>query len=227
MLRSDRNYSKIILSSFPYIYHKFNEISGTTITDISGNNNTGSVHGTVTLNQPSLLPNSAGDKSALFGNTGNIRYATSFAGTSSFTIECLFKTTALNAGLIWCSNNTADVNTGNWDKSLYIENGKLALFTYPGFNLTLATSSNYNDGKTHIVTATVGSRGQEIWVDNALAASNTYTSSQVYSPSYRHIGYAIWVGNGGYFTGLIDEVSIVHSQITTAQIKLRHANAGF
>lgn len=229
LLRANRNYSKQILESAPYIYHKFEENSGTSFLDISGNNNTGTINGSITLNQNSLLPMLSSRKSALFNN-GSVVYSNSFAGTSTFAIELLFKTTASYGGLVFCSNLSASENTGNWDKCLFISNGHIGLFTYPGGNRVIKTPLTYNDNKSHIITATVGLRGTELWVDGLLAVSSSETSSQIYN-SYWHVGFAKWWDNGdtreAFFNGLIDEFSVCHYQLSQSAIINRHKNAGF
>jgi hypothetical protein len=230
IIRCGRDYGSKVLASSPYLFHRFLEISETSIADSSANSNNGTLQPTLPqLNQPTLLKANNNSKSILFAS-GYIRYSSSFAGTSAVTIECIFSTTNPTGGIIFCSNNANAQNTDNIDKCLFLTGGKVGFFAYNGTEILLKSSNNYNNGLPHIVTATVGSRGTELWVDKVLVATNAATTSQVYNPAYWHVGWAKWYDGGGqeaYFNGYLENVSINHSQISQADIILRHTHAGF
>jgi Concanavalin A-like lectin/glucanases superfamily len=230
VVRSSRDYGSKVLASNPFLFHRFLETSGTNISDSSANGNNGTLQPTLPqLNQLTLLRANNNSKSILFAS-GYIRYSNSFAGTSAVTIECVFQTTNPTGGMVFCSNNPNAQNTDNIDKCLFVSSGKVGFFAYNGTEVLLKSSNNCNDGNPHIVTATVGSRGTELWVDKTLVATNTATSSQVYNPAYWHVGWARWFEFGGqdaYFNGYLENVVINHNQISQAEIILRHTHAGF
>jgi len=66
---ANQNYAAIVLGDSPIGYWRFNEPSGTTAYDISGNNNHGTLNGLVTLGHGSLLTSDPSGGSAFFAPT--------------------------------------------------------------------------------------------------------------------------------------------------------------
>ena len=207
------NYSQEILKDLPFVYLRLNDLNGTVAKDSSINSRDCQYQGSIGYQQESSLSFDQNDKSVLFnGFDSRILINSQINAPIAYVLECKFKTTNSNGGLFGFYG-------GGYDRDLFLANGKLRLLNYNGADVV--TSKSYNDGVWHIVSGLVNSRGTEIWIDGNLAISSPNFNTVVYSGNW----FVGWGQYGGYFNGLIDEVSITHSEVSADRIKARHALA--
>lgn len=213
MLKTAGAYDTEVLLDNPNIYLRLNETNGTRAVDLSGNNADCAYQGSPLFQQESSSKSDLDNKSVSFnGSTTRIIWNPTITSPATYYLECKFKTPNPNGGLF------GFVGSG-YDRDLYLVNGQLRLLNFNG--ATITSPKTYNDNQWHVVTATTNSRGAEIWVDGELVINSGDPSTVSYSGNWL-IGYGQY---GGYFNGLIDEVSIIHSLISQDRIKTRHAAA--
>lgn len=214
ILLAGSTYSDEVLKSSPYAYLRLNELSGTQALDASTNNRSCQYQGVISYQQESSLASEPNNKSIQFnGSNSRIIINPEITAPSVYAVECSFKTIS-STGQLFCF-----LLGGSHDRDLYLVNGKLTLFNFQGANLT--TPLSYNDNNWHIVTGITCSRGCEIWVDGNLVASSTIPGTVSYRGNW-YVGYGV---RGGYFNGLIDESSIVHTELSPQIIVDRHIAA--
>jgi Concanavalin A-like lectin/glucanases superfamily len=200
--------------------------SATTLTDASGNGNTGTAEGGLTLG--SSGPTSLGATAnaiALDGSTGYVQTTTSYANPEGTSEVAWFKTSTTTGGSIMGFTNVQSNGTpGTWDRTIWIDNtGHLVFGTYNGATDEVTSPSTYNNGQWHLVVAEIGAAGQELWVDGTEVASNTaYTTAQNYT-GYWHLGWgyeSTWpdAPTNNYLLGSLSEAAIIPSQLTAGQI---------
>lgn len=207
------SYNGQILSDLPYVYLRLNDLSGTKAEDTSINSRSCQYLGNPIFQQESSLLSQPNDKSVKFNGSTRIQIdSTYIKAPGVYALECRFKTPNSYGGLFGFYG-------GGYDRDFYLTNGKLQLLNYNG--ATITTSKTYNDDTWHTATAITNSRGTEIWVDGVLDAISTNSNSVIYDGNW-FIGFGQY---GNYFTGLIDEPSITHGEISQDRIKQRHAAA--
>jgi hypothetical protein len=154
-------------------------------------------------------------------------------GPTSFTIECWFKTTSTDGGLLvgFATAQTGPVVT--YDRMIYLDSGnRLTFGTWPGATTkTVRSPGTYNDSAWHHVAGSLGPAGLNLYVDGSLIASDpTTTTAGSYAGYWRWGGSTIagtWPNQPArdYFTGTMDEVAIYSSQLSDQQIAWHyHAN---
>jgi hypothetical protein len=200
-----KTYRQIILDSNPYAYYRLGETSGTQAIDSSVNNR----HGTylnATLGQNSFFADE--NKCVSLASNGMIYLPTSMPSPTTYSLEGWFKTTSLSGSLFGFSS-AQQSGGSNFDRELFLSNGKLKYYVYAGADLL--TNPTFNDNQWHCFTVTASpSGGVSLWVDKVLQASSSNGNGQAYT-GYWHIGYSV---RGGYFNGLLDEMSINSSVVT-------------
>ncbi len=216
-----KSYELEIADNLPWIYYRLNESSGTTASDSSSNSRNGTYQGGCTLQQTGGLSYSSNKAITLNGSTGYISIPTLITNPNVFCYECLFKTSSASGSLFGFSVNQL-TGGGSYDRELYLSGGKLKFYAYNGSTQSIETSATYNDNKWHIATAYMSSFGMKLFVDGVLRASNSIVNGASYS-GYFHIGYSV---SGGFFNGLMDELSICLNNIPSdSKIIRQHLSA--
>jgi serine protease AprX len=195
----------------------------TNLADDSGNANTASVEGGVTLGAAGPLGGSA---ISLNGSSGWAETTNPSANPEGFSVVGWFETSTTSGGsVIGFSNNQGNGSQAEWDRQLWIDNsGKVVWGVYPGGTQEITSPASYNNGAWHMVVAEIGPAGQQLWVDGTEVASNSsVTSAQNYT-GYWHLGY----GNGesnwpdspssAYLAGSLSQVGVVPTQLSASQI---------
>src|ERR1039458_9497910 len=207
--------------------------ASTTLADASGNANTATAEGGVTLGAggPSTL---GGGAITPNGSTGWAQTANSYSNPEGFSIVGWFKTTTASGGTIIGFTN-AQGNSGqtDTDRMLWVDNsGKLVWAVWPGAADEITSPSAYNNGAWHMVVAEIGPSGQQLWVDGSEVARNSAgTSAQSYT-GYWHLGWAAEGGGGWpeaptdlYLAGSLSQVAVIPTQLGSSQISTLY-NAG-
>ncbi len=101
--------SETILSHNPVAYWRFNELSGNSALDTSGNGNTGTYNGGFSLNQAGATGD--GDTAVNFNGSNGFMSANNITINNSFT------------ALTWARSNTSTWNSHGWVTSARVPNG--------------------------------------------------------------------------------------------------------
>jgi hypothetical protein len=198
----------------------------TTLTDASGNGNTGTAQGGVTPGSTGPPTLGAGTNAlALDGSTGYAQTTTAYANPQGLSEVAWFKTSSTTGGTIMgFTNLQSSATPSTWDRTVWIDNtGHLVYGTYNGATQEVTSPGTYNNGLWHFVVAEIGATGQQLWVDGTEVASNAaYVTAQNYT-GYWHLGWgyeSTWPDppTTSYLPGSVSEMAVVPSSLTGAQI---------
>lgn len=187
----------------------FDEGSGTTVTDSSGNGNDGTIHGAT-------------------WTTGVSGTALTFDGVDDCT-ECSLNSALANDLTIelWMKSNYQSSNQDDQRRMLDLgtsssrgfqlcidSEGFLLIDNTGGPDSEAPTSSLYNDGNWHHVAGVREGSNYHLYVDGIYKTSTGGTI-----PSYNYAYIAKIAENWGYFEGTIDEVKIYNRALASDEIK--------
>lgn len=136
--------------------------------------------------------------------------------TTNFTHEFWFKTTDLNGTMFTATVGTSNAPSG-WDRSIYIDNGKVSAYIWVGAPSVLSTTASFNDGNWHHVAHVLDATGSKLYVDSNLEASNTVTSSVFTTNTDVVLGISPLAG-ASYYQGDLEEVRVWNVAKTATQI---------
>ena len=175
----------------------------------------------VTMNVTSEEPGNAMN----FDGANDYVYASGLiTNPTTFTLEAWFKTTTANGPIVGLNSTTAN-EFGNFDRFIWLNDGKVKFGVYNGASNTLSTTTNYNDGKYHHVAATFTTgtgAGMKLYVDGVLIGSNNLNTVNAYDGYWKIGGFTNWTNGTNavdYFNGSIDEVKIWNTVRTLAEIQ--------
>jgi len=164
------------------------------------------------------------------GSTGKI-YTERYAGAApnTFTLETWFRTTTTSGGRIIGYGNSQTGASTVTDRQLYMNNaGKISFNLYAdGAHQTITTPAAYNDGKWHLVTATLSTTaGSIVYIDGAQVVANAaMTKGQgTAADGYWRIGYdrvssaLADVPSSNYFSGSMDNTSLYPRALTASEV---------
>ena len=198
--------------------------TGTIWTDLSGNNNSGSL-----INGPTFSTDNGG--SIVFDGTNDyVLLPTNFfnnnAGTP-FTVSFWFKTST-NRGVLFGQSNATSPSSfaTGYTPGLYIDsNGKLATSCFWGGSTTnISTSTGIvTDGTWKNATVTFQSTSQVSYLNGSSYATISKTQTSYSSTYYYFIGsgeYASWPSafNSPYFTGLVSKMIFYNRALTASEV---------
>ena len=195
-----------VQAGVPQAYWKFDETSGTSADDSSGNSYTAVVVGGCAWTP------------GLFGNGLNFNGSTGYVLSwidipeTEYSVSLWFKTTSPNGGLFAAVDGTLGDN--GHDRHIYLNNGNITVRVWDT-EIISTTGLNLADGQWHHVVHTIGGSigGQRIYVDGVLRASGVKTASQFDWQSEILIGFSN-DASPNYFNGTIDDVRIYDSTLT-------------
>lgn len=199
--------------------------SSTTAADVSGNANTGTLEGGVALGAAGPL-NDTGI--SLTGASGTyVETTTSYADPSPLTELIWFKapTSGAAGSLMGFTTSQTDAAPSSWDRQLWIDQtGHIVYGVYNGSVQEVTSPSTYTDGKWHFVVASVGSSGEQLWIDGTeVASSSSVTSAQNYT-GWWHLGFSYaasgWTNgpSSDYWNGSLAKAAVIPSQLSATQI---------
>ena len=217
-------------STRAYLAYPFNETGGLVAADVSGNGRTGT-YGPVgiTYGTSGPCPRDGSRAVTLNGLTGYISGAATPTNPQVFSIEIWFKTTVGGGKLMGLGNVKTGLST-RFDRHLFLSNsGTLTFGVYPGAVKTITSSASYVDGSWHDAVATLApstdpNPGMRLYVDGALVASDTTTTSAEVDSGFWRIGYDNLAGWGPnqptnfFFTGSLAFASTYTYAMTPAQV---------
>lgn len=199
--------------------------SGTTVTDLSGTSNTGTIAFTGTA--PAYSTENGINSIVFIDSFSQYLYTTTlYTNPQSFTISAWFKTAVgLNKIIGFESNQTGTVSA-SYDRQLYLgSDGKLYFGIYDGSISTTKyaiSSSTYRDNNWHHVAGTYVSGGtMALYIDGVLVSTSTAANAQVYNGYWRIAGYKAvnWTnGSDGYYVGNIGIVQVYNRGLSAAEV---------
>jgi signal peptidase I len=215
-------YKTGILAESPFSYYRFNDISGPTASDSSGNERLATYSDSGISYQASgaLQRDSSNEAITLDGTQGMVTSSAATAGLQSMTTQIWFKTTSTEGGkLVGFAVGTSD--SALTDRVLYMApQGNIVFGIDSATKKTIQTPNSYNDGNWHMVAVTLSGLDAVLYIDGEKVASGTTTSAPTDSSGY-------WLIGGGNFTewatipnfsGSLDEVAIYTKPLTPARI---------
>lgn len=217
-----------VIADSPFFFYPLNDTNASTVTDASGNNRNGTFNGNVTRKVTGPCPRD-GSAVTLSGTNGWVSTSTSTTGPNVFSLEIWFKTTSTAGGELIGFGNQSGASSTN-DRHLFLTNsGKLVFGVYPGSTMkTIVSPKSYNDGTWHLADSTLSSGGMRLYVDGALVAGDsTTTTGEAYS-GYWHIGYNTLTGwpnspSSEYLGATIADAAVYTTALTSSQIAAHYA----
>jgi signal peptidase I len=212
----------------PYFYLAYNEASGTSALDSSGNGRAGTLTSGATRTGGSCTTN-ASPVLTLDGSTGQVTTSSLVSGPNVFTVATWLRTTTTTGGKLIGFGNAQSGPSSAYDRQIYMNNaGKLIFGIYNSGYYTITSSASYNDGKLHHVAATLSSSGMALYVDGARVGTNFSTTRAEPQTGYWRIGYDNTSGwptapSSNFFRGDLDDTAVYLSALTAAQISAEYA----
>lgn len=202
-------------------YYKF---EGNAI-DVTGNNSGTFQGGTPT---PSTDRFNIAGKAYTFNGTSNyISTANSYVNPPSVSVSSWFKTTTTVGGVLMGFSSFQTGANGNRDRFIYMTSAGILYFgVAPGaVKKYINTTTAYNDGNWHLVTATLGSGGMKLYVDGALSASDLSVTTAETITGYWRLGYSdisTWPNESSsyYFQGTLDDMIIYHRELSASEVSI-------
>ena len=216
-LVNDSGLSSAIISLSPFTYWKFDETSGTSLADSSGNGWNGTYNGSYTINQTSVID--TGVSSAFSGGYVRVANNNQLNMVGDYTIEGLIRITSADYTYIQAKNasNTGTLLTAHGSgKVRFLED-----------NITYVVSTSVvNDGRWRHVAFVRRGNDMEIWINGELDATTTATQPNMATVNapLELMGYFLNAGRATH--GNIDDWAIHQSALKPAQIKAHFKSLG-
>lgn len=242
-------YASSVLADSPRLYWRYDDTANAQwVVDSSGQ----TVQGLNGLAQNGVVRSGAGaligdtSRSATFSESGALpQYIWNDViarGPTTYSIETWVRTTSTTGGALVNygssngrprSDDGTDRVSSTVDRVIYMESGsgfvRFGVRGGSGTN-TLRTSTQLNDGQWHHVVATQSSAGMRLYVDGALHAQNSSTSSGTYFGTWHAGGDNLSGYPGGgtsqaarYFDGQLDETAVYYSVLPAERVSAHHA----
>ncbi len=193
---------------------KLDEGQGSTAIDWSGHGN----HGTL-VGDPQWADGYDGDALSFDGAGDSVNFGTgpSLTGTIDFTVAAWIKTSMTANGVIIQQRNGG--YNGEY-RFMVTPSGTLNLMLYGDgdYQYNFSTTRTVNDGKWHHAVAMRTGGSGSIYVDGALAASDSGTLRNLDGTIQTAVGADIR-DSVSYFNGVIDDVRIYTKALTPEEIK--------
>jgi len=197
---------------------KFEEGTGISANDTSGNNRTGTLTG-----GPTWISGKVGKALSLDGDD-NVSLTRFTYGVAGVTMSAWVKTSSSNSGKNYAGNAAQNIvgdTTGGVGVGFGLTGGKIQFCNYTTIWECITGLTNANDNNWHYITAIHDTNGAvSLYLDGRLDNTGTI--------SYGGEGIdALGRGYGGdYFTGLIDNIRIYNYARTPAQIAWDYNRGG-
>lgn len=165
---------------------------GTTYADASGNANTATPHGSVSTAASGPLGSTG---ISLTGAAGTyLSTAKTYNDPGAMTEVAWFKapTSGYGGSIIGFTTKQLNTTPSMWDRMIWMDStGHLVYGIYPGgFHEVSSGTHTYANGQWHMVVASYGAGGQQLWVDGLEVGSNAaVTTAQNYT-GWWHVGHS-------------------------------------
>ncbi len=204
----------------------FDQGTGTSVQDTSGNANTGTWNGTGTRH---WLPGKVGEGGNFNGSDDYVETASWAAPTANLTWEAWFKPTntfngSMSPSYQIIANTFIDAN--NRDQLFYDKSAgalRYSIGVSGSFTNVLSYTSTYTAGTWYHAVVTRNSNSWVMYVNGASVATATDATSSTAGNRKVEIGRD---GGGDFFNGQIDNVRIFNYARTTAQVAWDYNRGG-
>ncbi|MCL3861290.1 PKD domain-containing protein [Actinotalea sp. K2] len=218
-------YGAAVRGADPDLYWRLGESGGTTASDTSLNDSTGTYRNGVTLGAPGALPDVADTAATFNGNGAMLSSDQQFTNPTTYSQELWFQTTTTAGGKLIGFGSSRTGLSNNYDRHVYMEDsGQLTFGVWTGEASTITSPESYNDGQWHHMVATQSSAGMRLYVDGALVGQHGQTAAQAYN-GYWKVGSDTTWGPQPHFAGTIDEVA-VYSRALSSAVVAEHYSLG-
>lgn len=136
---------------------------------------------------------------------------------SNYTHELWFQT-ASATGTLFNNTDIEISNSGQFNKTIYLQNGTINSYVYDGVAHTISSTATYNDGNWHHVAEIVTGTERSLYVDGVLIGTDPHFSGQ--DLGFITLGASL-LTPGIYFNGNIDEVRIWNKVVSIDDINRR------
>jgi hypothetical protein len=226
-------YSDEVLADSPYLYWKFDETSGTTANDSSGNSRNGTYVNGVVLNQTSVVPNE-GKSVDLDGTNDYVEYTLGADITGNFSLEIWFNVDSYSnyPGLFgaWTANSNGNYgtnlqlsDTGTFDINVARNNFNFWELNAGGFG-SISTGTRY-----HVVLVVDDTNNVvKLFINGSQVGTNqTITNAVGLGANGKKIrvGSVGAITNGGW-NGRVDNFAVYTTALSGTRITA-HYEAGF
>lgn len=201
------------------------------LTDASGNSNTGYANGGVSLGVTGPLGGLGISDTGAGGSY--VSTTNSYNNPEPGSQSIWFKTSSSGAFMGFSTQQKDTPNPVNFDRMFWVDaTGHLVYSIYSaavsGSYSEVTSPGTYNDNVWHLAVGTYGPSGQELFVDGLLVASSpTAVSAQNYT-GWWHLGYAYtntWANapTSDYFNGSLAQAAVFPTQLTGSQVGTLYA----
>jgi hypothetical protein len=195
--------------------------SGATLTDLSGNANTGTLQNSPTFNTTNF---------SLNGTNQHITTTTSFVNPNAYTTCVWFRTTSTAGRVLFQHENNQTGTTGSvYGRRMWVgTDGLLYAGIYGGSVKYARTGSSVTDGTWRYASAHYNGTDLSLYVNGALVVTYAGIGASENTTGWWRIGSyksTSWpVASDGYFTGNVGPIQIYNRSLSAAEI-LQNFNA--
>ncbi len=235
-------YAQRIESDGPLFHLRYDEDSGTFISDSSGNDEDFRLNGAAQYQVAGALP---ADPSTALSVPGDDTYLVSehrHDAPAQFSLETWFKTTATGGGKLIGFADSQQKPSVRFDKHLYMTSGGQLVFGTegtPGTKQVITSPGSYRNGAWHYVVATQDDSGMTLYVDGTRVARNSVTTNRAGSGYWRIGGDCLmgWPNDTGSvdvhqnciprnWSGTLDETAVYERALSQTEVAEHYALGG-
>jgi PKD repeat protein len=230
-------YGALVFNSSPELYWRYDDTTGATTADSSGNDVAGVLDGDYVRGDAGALAGGVGTGiqfrqttcqwwqiGCTSTNGGTAASAIAYANPTVYSVETWFKTTSTRGGRLIGFSGNQKGGSGAYDRHVYMQDdGRLVFGTWTGQTNTITTATAYNDGTWHHVVATQASDGMRLFVDGVERGTNPQTAAQDYTGYWRVGGDTTWGSSSANLIGTLDETAVYSRELSTSEIAAHYA----
>ena len=215
-------YSDTILADSPVRYYRFNETSGTTAEDFSGNSADGTYEGGVTLGYAGAIPGDIDSAVSLDGTSGNVSIPTTAIFTShNFSIEAWIHPVARENNEMIIDAYSSD--GGGKELLLSVYPGGFPLFSIQGVMLA-SEGLHYDEWNYVVISYDAAAQLAYLFINGRF---RVYTTVPLYTGTNPSVDIGSTLGAWNLYEGGIDELALYDYALSTAQVAAHYEAAGF
>jgi len=221
-------YGAAVYAADPELFWRFDEATGTSLTDSGPYGNAGTLTGTGWTRQDggALAAHDTNRSAQFVEGTGGAATTATFENPRAYSLEAWFSTTSTRGGKLVGFGSRQTGTAGDNDRHVYLQDdGRLVFGAWTGSANTVTSPQPYNDGQWHHVLATQGPGGMVLYVDGEPVGTNPQVDAQTYTGYWRVANGATWGSTSASLAGRVDEVA-VYSRPLTASDAVLHAGLG-
>lgn len=216
-------YQGTVLDDDPLVYFRLGEVSGTTVTDSSGNGYTGTYYGSPTLGVTSLVTSSA-DKAVTFTGTTGQRAQTNAPVAAAGTIP----TFAVEAFYSFAGDGDIAVlgeETFTDYINLYYASGNLT-FDFIGTGGTANCTYPVSSGTAHHIVGEYNGTQLKLYLDGVIVDTTAFIDDGALQTVNNYLGAGCWPSTTGLSAiGTVDEVAFYTHAIGPTRVAAHYAAA--